>query len=700
MERAGATLHWEVYGTGDRTIVLLPTWEIVYSRMWKAQIPYLSRSFRVVVYDATGTGRSTRPHDPARYTHLNRVADAVAVMDATRTDRALVVGYSMGAELALYLSALHPDRVDGAVALAASHPWRIPVADRLAPPWDPTSGEPPREWSKFSVEWWRRDWRDFLEFFMAQVSSDPHSTMGWDDGVAWGLDQEPDVLWWTIVDSEDFDVDDMKQRLARSSTPTLLIHGTDDRITSHASSVWLDGLMPSARLESIEDAGHAVLARYPVRFNHLVHGFANEVWGLGPRTPDRRELGTTAWSAPAPGRRRALYLSSPIGLGHARRDVAIADALIAAHPELDVDWLAQHPVTRVLDGAGHRIHPASRLLASESAHIEAECGEHALDAFQALRDMDEILLHNFHVLDDVMAAGDYDLVIADESWDLDYHLFENPALKRAPLAWMTDFVGFTPMPHGGARQVEVARDYNLEMIEHVADHPTLRDAAVFVGSPDDIAPGTFGEGLPVVRDWTEDHFDFSGYVTGFDPRALGDRDRLRAEVGFGVDELVCVVAVGGSGVGTDLLRRVVGAAPVLRHAVPNLRMVVVTGPRIDPATLPQVDGVEYHAYVDRLYRWLAACDVAIVQGGLTTTMELTAAKVPFIYVPLRGHFEQNVHVRARLDRYGAGRRMDYDELDPQAVADAVADLLSRPAEFADVETDGAERAAALIGRLL
>ena len=265
---------------------------------------------------------------------------------------------------------------------------------------------------------------------------------------------------------------------------------------------------------------------------------------------------------------------------------------------------------------------------------------------------------------------------------------------------MTDFVGFLPMAAAGPRQAELTADYNLEMLEHVARHPRLRDAAVFVGSPEDIVEGTFGNGLPAIRDWAVDHFDFSGYITGFDPRALGDRQQLRAGLGFSEHDVVCVVSVGGSGVGTDLLRRVVAAYPAARDAIPPLRMIVVTGPRIDPHRLPQIAGVEYHGYVDRLFRWLTAADLAIVQGGLTTTMELTAARVPFIYVPLREHFEQNHHVRARLARYHAGLCLEYHELDPDTLAEAMLKQLTDEVRYNPVETDGAARAARLIDQLL
>ena len=82
-----------------------------------------------------------------------------------------------------------------------------------------------------------------------------------------------------------------------------------------------------------------------------------------------------------------------------------------------------------------------------------------------------------------------------------------------------------------------------------------------------------------------------------------------------------------------------------------------------------------------LDRHLAACDLALVQGGLTTCMELTAAGTPFLYFPLKNHFEQNFHVAHRLDRYGAGRRMEFATSTPDMIADAMVAALQAPAEF-------------------
>jgi predicted glycosyltransferase len=145
---------------------------------------------------------------------------------------------------------------------------------------------------------------------------------------------------------------------------------------------------------------------------------------------------------------------------------------------------------------------------------------------------------------------------------------------------------------------------------------------------------------------------------------------------------------------------VIDAFPFAKDRVPELRMVVVAGPRIDPATLPDTEGLEVRRYVHELYRHLAACDLAVVQGGLTTTMELTANRRPFLYFPLRHHFEQNFHVRHRLEQYDSGRCMDFDESSPEAIADAIAAEIGRPVDYRSVETDGALRAATHIAELL
>jgi len=171
-------------------------------------------------------------------------------------------------------------------------------------------------------------------------------------------------------------------------------------------------------------------------------------------------------------------------------------------------------------------------------------------------------------------------------------------------------------------------------------------------------------------------------------------------LGYGPDEIVCIASVGGSGVGAELLARLVRAYPAVQRRVPALRMVAVAGPRIDPRTLPEVKGVDVQSFVPDLDLRLAACDIALTQGGLSTTMELTAARRPFIFFPLRDHCEQNFHVRHRLEQYRAGRCMDFDEATPDGLAAAIESLLSKPVDYAEVENGPATRAAQMIAELI
>ena len=90
----------------------------------------------------------------------------------------------------------------------------------------------------------------------------------------------------------------------------------------------------------------------------------------------------------------------------------------------------------------------------------------------------------------------YDLWVGDEAWELDYFLHENPELKTAAYAWLTDFVGWLPMADGAEHEAHLTADYNAEMIEHIARYPRLRDRTIFVGDADDIVPDHFGPTYP------------------------------------------------------------------------------------------------------------------------------------------------------------------------------------------------------------
>jgi pimeloyl-ACP methyl ester carboxylesterase/predicted glycosyltransferase len=689
VERVGVRIAYEVFGDGEQTVVLTPIDPVVDSRAWKAQVPWLSRRARVITIDPRGNGGSSRPTDPAAYADVEVARDILAVMDEVDVASAVLVGLCTSAWSSALVAAEHPERVDGIVGIA---PWLPFVSPPL--PWrveydydavlDTEEG-----WAKENRHYKLRDYRGYLEFFFGELVSEPHSSKVIEDCVGWGL-QSP-VEAQIANDDVPMSVESKEQVdavLAAVRCPALVIIGTDDRCIPNSRGEYLAAAV-GAELVTLVGAGHLPMAREPVAVNRAIGSFLDR---LAQKPPRRRFV------LPARRERRVLYLSSPIGLGHGRRDLAIVDELRKAAPGVRIDWLAQPPLTDWLRQRGESVHPASAFLASEAAHIDEQAGEHDLHAFQAIREMDEILVANFMVFSEIAEREHFDLWVGDEAWELDHFLYENPELKTTAYAWMTDFVGWLPMTDDG-REAALTADYNAEMLEHVSRLPRIRDRAIFVGDPQDVVETPFGPGLPDIRNWTTANYDFAGYVTGFDPADIADRTALRASVGFG-DDPVCVVAVGGSGVGGHLLRRAAEAYPLLRERRPGMRMVLVTGPRIDPASLAVPDGVEVRGWLPDLHRLLAASDVALVQGGLTTTMELTAAGRPFVYVPLRRHFEQNIHVRHRLTRYGAGRCVPWEEASPERRAEELASLVGTAPSVAPVEPGGAARAAALLADLL
>ena len=322
------------------------------------QIPYLARHFRVVTFDPVGNGRSDRSDVRERYMGKEVLADAIAVLDATETESCVAVGLSMGGSLVTSLAAFHPERFDGIIPIAPSSPWMVanPDGQDVTDARPAKAGVPPVGWEKYDPNYWLVDYQDFIDFFFDECVSDPYSTKLIDDARGWALETNGTILNHTQTNPPSFDVGMLEEKVRAIDVPVLIIHGTDDRVIYHESSGVLQKMIHGSELALIEGAGHIPIARYPVKINRLIKDFVDRIHGIRRSQP--------TWHISSGRSKKVLYISSPIGLGHAMRDVAIADGLREIHPDLCVDWLAQDPVTRVLEARDETIHPASRHLAS------------------------------------------------------------------------------------------------------------------------------------------------------------------------------------------------------------------------------------------------------------------------------------------------------------------------------------------------
>ena len=274
VERDGVRVFYEVYGSGEPTILLLPTWSLIHSRQWKAQIPFLAREHRVVTFDGRGNGRSDRPTQPHAYDETEFAADALAVLDETATDRAVVVAFSLGAPRALILAAEHPDRVAGAVFIGPSYPGGgEPLAERIVP-WEDEL-DTAEGWAKYNKHYWLRDYRGFLDFFFGRFFVEPHSTKQTEDCIGWALETTAETLVTAQYGAMP-GPDEARALAQRLRCPVLVVQGANDRISSHTRGVAL-AEHAGADLVLLEGSGHAPHVRDPVFLNLLLRDFVRRL---------------------------------------------------------------------------------------------------------------------------------------------------------------------------------------------------------------------------------------------------------------------------------------------------------------------------------------------------------------------------------------------------------------------------------------
>jgi pimeloyl-ACP methyl ester carboxylesterase len=290
VERDGVRVFYELYGSGEPTILFLPAWSVVHSRIWKGQIPYFARHHRVLAFDGRGNGRSDRPVDPEAYADHETIADALAVMDATQTERAVIVGVSLGGWWGAMLAGLHPDRTLGAFLIAPVSPLGELLPDRgdIAFEEEVESHEGWR--GKWNRRYWLRDFPGFADWFAGRVVTEAHSTRQLEDVSSWIRQTTPETLLATVDAPEwrglaeegaarlpDDPVRGQALELYdRVRCPTLVIHGTDDAVLSHTKGVAVADAI-GAPLVTLEGVGHAPEARYPVRTNLLIRDFVDSL---------------------------------------------------------------------------------------------------------------------------------------------------------------------------------------------------------------------------------------------------------------------------------------------------------------------------------------------------------------------------------------------------------------------------------------
>ncbi|MFH1195424.1 MAG: glycosyltransferase [bacterium] len=395
---------------------------------------------------------------------------------------------------------------------------------------------------------------------------------------------------------------------------------------------------------------------------------------------------------------KVLYISGSLGLGHVTRDIAIARELRNQIPNIDIRWLAVHPANLMLESAGEKVLAEASDYANENTFAEQSANGTKLNLLSYLLRAKKAWKQNTEVFAKIVTSQKYDLLIGDETYEISLALREHPGLKKFPFVMIFDFVGLESMTHNPLEKLGVYIYNKKWALPYIKNQRPSFDLGLFVGELEDVSDNSFGFGLPNRRKLADFMYKFVGYIFPFEPSALPDRDELRKKFGYGSEPLI-VVSIGGTSIGKELLEMCGESYSILQKTIPSLRMLLVTGPRIETNSLKVPMGVEVKQFIPQLYEHFAVCDLAVVQGGATSTLELTALQRPFIYFPLEGHSEQ-ASVARNLLRRGAGIQMSFSKTTPSLLAEKISGALGINVSYPQIPTDGAQKAVQLIIKLL
>ena len=396
--------------------------------------------------------------------------------------------------------------------------------------------------------------------------------------------------------------------------------------------------------------------------------------------------------------KKVLYVSGSLGLGHATRDIAIARELRKEIPDIDLQWLAAEPAASLIREVGEKIVPESAEYANDTETAENLARGTKINlmsyAFKSLKAWN----HNADTVKKILDCERFDLVIGDETYEIGVAISRKRLVLKIPFIMIYDFVGLDAMT---INPIEAIGVYFGNRI-WVQDRKLIgrgKNLVLFIGEMEDIPDKTFGFFLPNRRRHAWQYYKFVGYVLTFDPLEYADKKEVRKKLGYG-DEPLIICSIGGTAVGKELLELCGQAYTIIKERIPKLHMVLVCGPRLPASSVNVPQEVEVRQYVPNLYKHFAACDLAIVQGGGTTTLELTALRRPFIYFPLEGHSEQEIAVAGRLQRHQAGLKMSYTKSTAQLLATEIENNIGRQVKYEPVPVDGARKAAKAIADVL
>ncbi len=396
--------------------------------------------------------------------------------------------------------------------------------------------------------------------------------------------------------------------------------------------------------------------------------------------------------------KRVLFLSWQGGMGHITRDIAIAKELRSQNPDVNLVWLAHPLATKVLQQTEERLLSESQSSADYNQAAIPALTNYSLNLMKYVRATKKAFKYNANLFKQVISKHSFDLIIGDESFEIVEDLIKGQIHLDCPMVMIEDFIGLEAMTNSLLERIGIYllnRFTSKNISQLIEPHMTR----LFVGELEDVPDKPFGFLLPNRREFARKYYHFLGYIIRFDPTDYVDKSKIRAKLGYGKEPLL-ICATGGTAAGKELIETCGKAYTIIKRDIHDLKMICVCG-ELYGLTPPKLhEEIELKSYLPDIYEHYAACDMAVVVGGGTTTVELTALRCPFIYFPLENQFDQQIYISERLERHGAGIKMRYFQTTPDRLAQTIIENIGKPVKWKQIPLDGAQKAAQLINNLL
>jgi UDP-N-acetylglucosamine:LPS N-acetylglucosamine transferase len=394
---------------------------------------------------------------------------------------------------------------------------------------------------------------------------------------------------------------------------------------------------------------------------------------------------------------KVLFISGSIGMGHVTRDLAIAKEFRTLRPDAEIVWLAGEPAVTVLKKAGEKLLPEAGEYNKDTATAISSASGFDMNLAKHLMKSNKIWKAAYKQYEKVVRREKPDLVVGDETYEIATTYANGKYVNMPKTILIFDFIKSYPMNNNPMDMLVI---WMVNRYWHKVIHlpPDKQGPIGFVGEPEDVPDEQLGIFMSNAKETTK-NMVFLGDILTFDPKDYMDKQSAKARLGYGNEPLI-IVSIGGTAIGRLLMELCINTYPLLKKDLPDLRMVLVGGPMLDPRILSIPEGIEIRGYVPNLYEHFAASDLSIVQAGGTTIAELIALLIPFLYFPLEGHFEQQIYVAGKAERHNAGVKMTYSHTTPEKLAEAIKQNIGKPTNYYPIRIGGDAKMAELMNKIL